>query len=363
MRVLTVIPELGVGGAEVVAVTIATAAAARGLDVVVASGPGYRIDRLREAGVPHVPVPLVGRSPSGLVRALTRLRALPRPDVVHAHNPKATLLARLAFGNRVPILTTLHGVADEHRRSATGILRWASSRVVVVSPHLGGQLERDGYPAARIDVVANGVDPLPAYPRDRARAELGLSAGAVVGLCLARMVDQKRHDILVDAWPAVADRAVLLLAGDGPNRAQVVDAVARHGLTDSVRHLGERSDVARLVAASDFLVLPTDWEGLPVSVLEALAAGLPVVASRVGGLVEHFADAVRFVEPGSVPAMAEALEHVVTEPWLRADLAERGRRLAAERFGSGSMVGCYLEIYARLAGAASGHLTRAGDPR
>jgi glycosyltransferase involved in cell wall biosynthesis len=363
MRILTVIAELGVGGAEVVAVTLATTAAADGHDVVVASGPGHRIEQVRAAGVPHVPVPLVGRNPIGLARALTRLRSVERPDLVHAHNPKATLLARLAFGRWIPILTTLHGVAAAERGRAARILRWASDRVVVVSPHLGAQLEREGYPASRIEVVPNQVEPLPSYSRERARIELGLPSEAVVGLCLARMVDQKRHDLLIDAWASVRDRATLLLAGDGPNRSRVADAVVRHRLGGSVSLLGERSDVPRLMAASDFLVLATDWEGLPISVLEALAAGLPVVASRVTGLDEHFADAIRLVEPGSVASLVAALDDVIGSPALRAELAFRGRAVAAERFGAAGMVAQYQEIYARLAGSQGGHLTSTGGNR
>jgi len=360
MRLLTVISELGVGGAEVVAVTLATSAAADGHDVVVASGPGHRIERLRHLGVQHLPVPLVGRSPVDLARALGRLRSLPRPDLVHAHNPKATLLARLAVGGEVPILTTLHGVPDEEGARAARILRWASDRVVAVSPHVGDRLARDGFPLGRMDVVTNAVEPLPSYPRSLARAELGLAPDTLVGLCPARMVDQKRHDLLVEAWSWIGDRAVLLLAGDGPRRPEVASAVARLGLGDTVRLLGERSDMARLLAASDLLVLPTDWEGLPISVLEAFAAGVPVVASRVAGLVEHFAGAVRFVEPGSVGSLVEGLHEVLGSPALRSGLVARGR-VVVEGYGAGAMEARYRDIYAQLVGSPTGVLAPGGN--
>jgi len=362
MKVLTVISELGVGGAEVVAVTLASAAAADGHDVVVASGPGHRIEQLGPAGVQHLPVPLVGRRPVDLARTLGRLRSVGQVDLVHAHNPKATLLARLAVGRDVPILTTLHGVPTVERARAARVLRWASDRVVAVSPYVGDRLARDGFPAARIEVVNNAVAPLPPYPRRKARAELDLADDAVVGLCLARMVDQKRHDLLVDAWSWIGEPGVLLLAGDGPRHAEVAAAVARRGLGHRVRLLGERSDVPRLLAASDFLVLPTDWEGLPISVLEALSAGLPVVASRVPGLLEQFADAVRFVEPGSVASLVEGLHDVLGSPAVRSGLAGRGR-IAAERYGAAAMVARYREIYARLTGSPTGQLMGTGGIR
>jgi glycosyltransferase involved in cell wall biosynthesis len=362
MRVQTVIAELGVGGAEVVAVTVAAHAAAAGHDVSLASTPGYRVPQLRAAGVAHVPLRMVGRNPVDLARTLTRLRATERPDLVHAHNPKATLVARLAHGRDVPLVSTLHGVPHAERATAARILRWASDRVVVVAPHLADQLVRAGFPADRIDVVPNAVDPLPSYDGELARAELGLPRDAVVGLCLARMVDQKRHDLLVEAWARLDKDAHLLLAGGGPTRRRVEAAVRAAGIADRVHVLGERPDVARLVAASDLLVLPTDWEGLPVSVLEAMAAGLPVVASGVGGLVE-LADAVRLVEPGSLGALTAALRDVVGNPGLRADLATRGRVAAAERFGVDAMVARYSEIYADLAGTPVGRLTTTGAGR
>ncbi|MCR1782001.1 glycosyltransferase [Nocardioides carbamazepini] len=356
MRILTVIAELGVGGAETIAVALASAAAADGHEVWVASGPGHRIPALEAAGVRHVPVPLVGRGPAGLARSLRRLRSLPPPDLVHAHNPKASLVAGLALGGRAPVLTTLHGVAGHDSRRAARILRRVSDRVVVVSPHLGEALAGEGYPGSRIDVVPTALEPLPAYPRGRARAELGLPPDVPVGLCLARMVPQKRHDLLVEAWPVVADRALLLLAGDGPRRGRVLADIDRHGVGASVHPLGERADVPRLLAASDFLVLPTDWEGLPVAVLEALAAGLPVLASGVSGLVEHFGGAVRFVAPGSVAALAAGLVDLVDQEGLRAELARRGRARVTSRFSVARMVAHYDDIYLRLAG-------RPGDRR
>lgn len=351
MRILTVIAALGAGGAEAVAVELSVAAAAAGHDVVVAGTPGFRVARLRRRGVEHVPLRLVGRRPADLLASLRRLRRLRRsdaPDLVHAHNPKAALVARLAMGRRVPVVTTLHGVADAEARSAARILRRTSDLVVVVSPHLRDQLVRFGFPAERVEVVANTIEPLPSYSRRAARAELGIPQDAAVALCVARMVDQKRHDLLVEAWAAARVPGTLLLAGSGPNEARTAAAVARHGLAADVRLLGERTDVPRLLAASDVLVLPTRWEGLPISVLEAMGAGVPVVASRVRGVAEHFGGAARLVASDSVSEMATALEEVLGDDLLRRRMREQGRALLAREFGSERMVAAYGDLYARL---------------
>lgn len=351
MKLLTVISELGIGGAEVVAVRLAVAAAREGHEVCVASTPGFRVAELERAGVRHVPLQLVGRRPADLVRSLQRLRRIERPDLVHAHNPKPSALARVAFGPDVPIITTLHGVSAGETRRTARLVRWTSQRVAVVSPHLVPELTRHGYPADRIDVIPNSVDPLPVHPQQEARRELGIDPGAVVGLCLARMVDQKRHDLLLDAWASKSAPATLLLAGDGPLRPTITAQSAALGLGDEVRFLGAREDVPRLLAAADFVVLPTDWEGLPISVLEAMSSGVPVIASGVPGILDQFGTSVRVVEPGSAPALTAALDRLIADPSERAALGARGEALAADRFGSDRMITQYREVRTAMAAA------------
>jgi glycosyltransferase involved in cell wall biosynthesis len=166
------------------------------------------------------------------------------------------------------------------------------------------------------------------------------------------MVDQKRHDLLVEAWARTSPASVLLVAGDGPRRAAIEAAVARHGIADRVRLLGERADVPRLLGASDVLVLPTDWEGLPISLLEAMAVGVPVVVSRVGGVVESLGSAVHLVEPGSADALAVALDALATDVRGRTALGRRGRTLVEHRFAMEPMLARHREIHTQLAGSA-----------
>lgn len=356
MRLLTVIPQMGAGGAEVVAGALALAAAREGHDSRLASAPGFRVAALE--GVEHLPVPLDSRRPADLARAVRALRAVARdqrPDVVHAHNPKASLAARLALGPGVPLVTTMHGVPARNLAGATGLLRRTSDRVIAVSSYVAAQLEVYGFPGDRIDVVENAIEAPPHHDRAVARAELGLAPDAFVALCAARMVDQKRHDLLVEAWGRTArltPTSVLLLAGDGPHRAAVEEAVAQHRLMDRVRLLGERTDVPRLLGASDVLVLPTEWEGLPISLLEAMMLGVPVVVSRVGGVVESLGSAVHLVEPGSAGALTAALDALATDLSGRRALGHRGRTLAEHRFAMEPMLARHREIHAQLAGSA-----------
>jgi glycosyltransferase involved in cell wall biosynthesis len=268
---------------------------------------------------------------------------------VHAHNVKATAVARLGVGRGVPLLTTLHGVPPREYAAAARLLSGCADRVVAVSPYVAEELGRHGFPAARLDVVPNAIDPLPVRDRAEARRRLDLPDDAVVAVCVARMNVQKRHDLLLAAWRGLPADVVLLLAGDGPTRPAVEEALRHHGLTGRVRVLGERSDVDWLLAAADLAVLATDWEGLPISALEAMAAGVPLVVSRVGDVAATVGEAARTVAPGSVRALADALADLIGDPGERTRLGNLGRALVVDRYGVDRMLDRYRGVYAALA--------------
>lgn len=352
MRIATVSSVMGTGGAEVVADVLVRGAEAAGHDVLLASGPGFRARALAQDGVPHVPLPLEGRRPADVVRAVGRLRRTVRswrPDLVHAHNVKATVVARAAVGTGVPVVSTMHGVPDHEVGAAARILRVAATQVVAVSDHVASLLVDHGVPASRVSVIENAILPPPIRDRASARLTLGIDPGRPVALVLARMAAQKRQDLLLRAWADVREDAVLLMAGDGPRREELEHQSRELGVGRRVAFLGERTDVDVLLSACDLLVLPTDWEGLPISLLEALGCGVPAVASDVGG-VSALADGVRLVPAGSVPALADAVDHLLSDPAARQALAARGRRLVRDRFPAERMQEHHLDLYAHLTG-------------
>jgi len=358
MRVLTVIPVMGAGGAEVVAASVVRDLVDRGHDVLLASAGGFRADALTADGLAHLDLPTDGRGPADLARAVRRLRRTVRrlrPDVVHAHNVKAAVLARLAVGRGVPVVTTLHGIPDHETRVGVRLLRATSDHVVAVSDHVRDVLLAEGFPPQRTSVVPNAVATPTLVPRERARRELGLPPDAPVVVVLARLAAQKRHDLLLEAWAAAPADAALLCAGDGPTRAALEAQAARVTGGDRVRFLGERTDPERLLGAADLLILPTDWEGLPISLLEALGAGVPALVSDVGG-VAALREGIHPVDAGSVDALADGLRALTSAPDAaerRTALAARGRRLVRARFDPGAMHAAYADVLARHAGAPS----------
>lgn len=352
MRALTVIAEMGAGGAESVVADLAGHLVATGHEACVASNGGWRADALSADGVATLAVPLRASGPARLGCAVARLRreASVRPvDVVHAHNVRASVAAHLGTRagrrSRPPLVTTVHGLADGDYARAAKVLV-VSDLVVAVSDDVAERLAAGGLDEARLRVVENAVPPAPTSHgvRDEVRRELDLDPSSPVALCVARLATPKRIDLLLEAWADVPD-AVLLVAGDGADR----DALVRRasGLGERVQFLGERHDVDRLLAAADLLVLPSDREGLPMAVLEALAAGVPVVASAVGGIPQLGADAVELVAPHRADALAAGVRRLLDDPARRQHLVTGGSELVRQRFSSARMQSEYADVYAR----------------
>jgi glycosyltransferase involved in cell wall biosynthesis len=350
MRALTVIAEMGTGGAESVVADLAGHLVATGHEACVASNGGWRADALAADGVATLAVPLRVSGPTQLARAVARLRreTAARPvDVVHAHNVRASLAAHLGTRagrrSRPPLVTTVHGLADGDYTRAARLLA-VSDLVVAVSDDVADRLAAGGLDPARLRVIENAVPSPVADPAVRAevRAELGLTEGVKVVLCVARLAAPKRIDLLLDAWAEVPD-ATLLLAGDGEDRAALERRAAPLG--DRVRFLGERRDVDRLLSSVDVVVLPSDREGLPMAVLEALSAGVPVVASAVGGIPQLGGDAVELVAPQRADALVAGVRRVLDDPDRRGALVSAGRTLVDQRYSSARMQSDYGSVY------------------
>ena len=261
MRVLQVIAEMVSGGAEAVVEELALGLPSLGHQVGVASAGGRREQVVRAAGAQLYPVPLAGRSLPGPVRTATAQRRAARqfhPDVLHAHNVVVAATAHLGvrlLRRRPPMLVTFHGVPAARYARAAQVLDAVADGVVVVAPSVGDSLRAAGLHRVPVVVVPNAVSPPDVGDRTAARAavrtELGLAEDTPVAVCVARLVPQKRHDVLVDALALADPRLVVLAVGTGPDLDAVAARAAAAGLGDRLRLLGERADVPRLLAAAD----------------------------------------------------------------------------------------------------------------
>ena len=278
-----------------------------------------------------------------------------RAEVVHAHNPPALRYAMLARAvGRPVLLMTRHG--QQTGRLLTS-MQWRLTDAVVAVSESAAVALRSACPgrAGKITLIRNGVEPAAARRgRDAVRRELGLT-DEVVGIIAARLDPLKGHaDLLhaVELLPPDTPPTVLLVAGEGPERDRLETMARESRLAPGrVRFLGYRSDVIDLMTAVDFFVLPSLLEGLPLSVLEAMSCGLPVIATPVGGIPEVVTDGENglLVPHGDPAALSHALARLSGEPSLRERLGEAGRRRVSEAFSFAAMTRSYLDLYWDLA--------------
>ena len=200
-----------------------------------------------------------------------------------------------------------------------------------------------GVPVAKLDVIQNGIRPrVAAADGPAVRHRLGLPEDARIVLSVGRMTDQKGYPCLAEAAVRIVARrpdAYFVWVGDGPRRIELQRYVARLGLVDRVCFAGERSDVPDILVASDIFVLPSLFEGLPLVVLEAMAAGLPVVGTRVCGMTEAVLDGVtgRLVAPADPDALACAIAEVLEQPGMAAEWGASGRSRVLREFAATRM--------------------------
>jgi glycosyltransferase involved in cell wall biosynthesis len=303
--------------------------------------------------------------PVGLLRLARDLRQQ-HVDVIHAHLFEPSVIGLpAALLARTPLRVMTRHYSDYHTRIEK---RWhvrldqlctrLSHRVIAVSSHTRDHMVSvEGAPAGKIDVVLNGIDfdrvrlSSPEAPA-RLRAEFGAAERHLL-LIVARLHPEKGYEHLFAALPGIEARTgrrpLLLVAGTGALEASYSRLVGDLGVTDRVRFLGFRRDVPDLMAAADLLVLPSVAEAFGLVLAEALFLGVPVVATRVGGIPEIVDDGQDgvLVPPADSAALAEATAALLRDPDRRHRLGAAGRVKVLERFGFERMVRAYEAVYDR----------------
>ena len=357
--VLHVRSSAGLYGAEYVILGLLPQLAARGIGVRLLSVDNPRVPgqplcaKARERGIAHARLPCRGRFDFATVGALrAHLDRHPRA-LLHVHDYKSALVAWLARGRRpLPIVATSHGQFSStlslqlyHRLELSLMRRF--ERVCIVAADMRPVLERAGVPAANIVAIGNGIDTRRFAPgvAPLGREQFDIARDALVFGAAMRLTEQKDPLTLVAAFARVAARlpnAVLAIAGDGPLREQVRARAAAAGIGDRLRLLGARDELERFYAMIDVFVLPSRYEGLPLALLEAMAAQRPVVATRVGEVGDVLAGlAPAPVAPGDAGALAGAMYVAATQPPQTAPL----RRRVEERYSLARMADAYAALY------------------
>jgi glycosyltransferase involved in cell wall biosynthesis len=368
-----------IGGAQIHVRDLAAAVQAQGHSAtVITSGSGPFIDELRAQNTPtivlrHLAVPI---DPARDLRALREIRGVLRdirPDLLTAHSSKAGVLGRLAGRSlHIPVVLTVHGwsftpgIPAFHAavyRQIERVVGPLASKIITVS-QFDRQLALDARIAAesRIVTVHNGMPDIP--PRlwaDPARTPPRL-------VMVARFGAQKDHPTLLRALAGLLDHPWELdLIGDGPLMGDTESLAATLGIAGRIRFLGQRMDVDQILARAQASLLVTNWEGFPLSILEAMRAGLPVVASSVGGIGESVRDgATGYLVPrGDVDLLRDRIRRLLSTPALRVRLGTNGRDRYEQHFTLSHCVSETIAVYRDVLASASaaGHAAVDGQGR
>lgn len=327
--------------------------------------PGLKrlLEEASQIGVPLRPVPRVS-----VLQAMTTMPAIFRtlltekPIVFHAHQSYQIacgygLLAASIV--RTPIVvTTSHLFRDELHNSVnlakSQVITASVDRYIAVSDWIAGKLSKAlKIKRRKVSVVRNGItiDRYTIPPDTILRSELTGGSDRPIVLMPARLEQQKGHRYLLEA-AAQLPEPLFLLAGEGPDR-EALEAQARSlGLIERVRFLGHRKDIPALLSICDVFVLPSLCEGLPLSILEAMAAGKPVIASAIGGTEEVIIhnETGLLVPPRDASALADAIHRVLSDPIWGGELATTGQRRVRKMFPVQKMVEGTVAVYEELLG-------------
>ena len=364
-RVLYVITKGEAGGAQTHVLGLLTSGPA-GVSGLVTGSEGPLVDEARRRGhrVWVLPSLVAQISPLADARAVSDIRHVIRdfhPDIVHCHSSKAGVVGRLAaWPEHIPAVFTAHGWAftegvPESRRlvalAAERAVGAVTSAVIAVSSYdralaLKARIVRE----SRLWLIRNGVPDCPARAvpgsGGPSRAQPG-SSGPVKIVMVARCGPPKDHLTVLDAASHLRGEWELVFVGDGPLMGRVQQEIERLGLGERVSLLGHRHDVPEILAGAHVFCLASHWEGLPISIIEAMRAGLPVVASAVGGVPEL----VTFGETGFLVGRKDAggleryLQALVDDSALRASLGANGRARYEREFTLDRQMEKVQEVY------------------
>jgi glycosyltransferase involved in cell wall biosynthesis len=374
MKIMLTTPSMEVGGAERVVTILAERLAARGHTIGLAAPRGaLDADMI---GTPHVRMTLRedDRAVMGAMRSTLSLTSAIRgfdPDVVHAQNVKSAVTARagatLARGRGRPaILATFHGVLPAEYPRAAKLLR-SADHVACVSSDLLGRITAAGLPAAKASLIRNAIDLPPPLSDERRAAldhELGLADAPTVAI-VGRLVPQKAHERFLTAASIVSQsvpEARFLIVGEGPRRESIERSIQTAGLEDRVHMTGRRSDAREIIARAQVLVFSSEWEGLSIAALEALAAGTPVVSTDVQGMRELLATGAGAIVPlDDGTELGRRIAALLSDQAEQAEMGRAGRELIEREFSLNGMVESYERLYESLA-RASGRTAHHGQP-
>ncbi len=301
-------------------------------------------------------------------RIIKELMALIREkeiDIVHTHLYHANMYGRAAaLATRVPVVATEHNVYKSYKRKRSVINRLLAKKtdaMIAVSRAVKDEIcKRDSIDSAKVEVIYNGIEverfKVPdAQEKRSAKTALGIEPDIRLAGTISRLSKQKGHTYLLRAFVELTSLFPdlrLLIVGSGPLEAELKSEAKEFGLSESVIFLGARRDVPEILKALDIFVMPSLWEGFPVSLLEAFATALPVVVSPVGGVADAVEDSVSglFVEPEDVEGLVVQTSKLLNDNEMASRLGKEARKIVEKRFSVSTMLASMTNLYNEVLG-------------
>jgi len=369
MRILLAAKTMGVGGLERIVVGLARELQSRGHGVWVVSSGGNLVDELQRTGTTHVQAPLEITSPIGVAQAARQIRRLiieHHIDLVHSFSATASLAINIALrgraANGVRLVSSPMGLQNSPRELpvTTWLRNWflalGAEQILVISPEIRRHLRRVGAADQTLvdfNFVGLDVDTFQQSPDDypSVRREFGFPPEALVVSTIGALHPRKSHELFVEAAIVVSKaepRARFMVIGEGELRSELELLARAKGLADRLQFTGVRSDVARLLSATDVYVKPGVVEGfIGITVLEALVLGKPVVAFETEDVKLVLSDGeTGLIAPnGEVASLAERIVYLLHNPAVGQRLGQAGQQVVLQRFDFGILAGRLEEFY------------------
>jgi glycosyltransferase involved in cell wall biosynthesis len=363
IRVVHVVTDFaGGGGAETVAANLLRTTDPEEFDARAISlrGP-FGLEGLEETlAQDRVPVWYMGKKSgfdSSVVARVASTLGHFRPHVVHTHTYALRYaLPYMLWRRPSAMVHTVHNLAEReaewYERWVHRLAFWRGVLPVAIAREVAESIRRV-YRIDEFPLIPNGipVDAFrsPSIDRERWRNKEGFTPEEILFVCVAWLRPQKNPALLLESFrrgPASDPRARLLLVGTGPLRSELERQIVASGLQESVHLLGKREDVPEILNAADVFVLSSDYEGNPLSVMEAMAAGKPMICTAVGGVPELVEDGCGLlVPPRDAQALSKAMNHILENPNARRSMGAKSARRAVEHFDLRAMTEAYEDLY------------------
>lgn len=370
-RILHIVGDSEFGGGAIVILQLASAAKAKGYEVSILTTSSKLIEESSTRGIQPVQLDCIWRPIRpikdivGLWRLLRYLQSN-RYDIVHTHTSKAGFVGRAAATlAKIPfVLHTVHGFSfhEQSKRLPVFIYstleriasRWCDKIVTVSEYHRDWALQLRIGDAEKLIAISNGISEdraISSKTRNEIRKEFGISPEDVMLVSAGRLAHQKGLEYLVPAVKSLLTKGHhqlrVVLAGDGAMRPELEALIDFFGVTENFHLTGFRSDIPDILSAADIAVMPTEREGLSISLLEAMAAQKPIVTTTIGSNreVTQDGDCAELVEPKEIDALALALEKLMLDKHYATQLGEKARKRFLDKYTESKMISAYLKTY------------------